>query len=58
MQPIERDPEDLIASRVRYHRALRLVKRENQHTIKTLQAIQRDHVKLLKLDLQPLRECQ
>ena len=44
MQPVEREPEDLIASRVRYFRALRLVKREDQHTIKTLQAIQRDHV--------------
>ncbi len=44
MQPVEREPEDLIASRVRYFRALRLVKREDQHTIKTLQSIQRDHV--------------
>ena len=44
MQQVEREPEDLVASRVRYFRALRLVKRENQHTIKTLQSIQRDHV--------------
>ena len=44
MQEIEREPEDLIASRVRYFRALRLVKREPKHTLKTLQAIQRDHV--------------
>jgi isopenicillin-N N-acyltransferase-like protein len=44
MQQMEREPEDLVASRVRYHRALRLIKREEQHTIKTLQAIQRDHV--------------
>ncbi len=44
MQQVEREPEDLVASRVRYHRALRLIKREEQHTIKTLQAIQRDHV--------------
>jgi isopenicillin-N N-acyltransferase like protein len=44
MQQVEREPEDLVASRVRYFRALRLVKREDQHTIKTLQAIQRDHV--------------
>jgi isopenicillin-N N-acyltransferase-like protein len=44
MQEIEREPEDLIASRVRYFRALRLVKREPKHSIKTLQAIQRDHV--------------
>ena len=44
MQQVEREPEDLIASRVRYFRALRLVKQEQAHTIKTLQAIQRDHV--------------
>jgi isopenicillin-N N-acyltransferase-like protein len=44
MQEIERDPEDLVASRIRYFRALRLVKREGAHTIKSLQAIQRDHV--------------
>ena len=44
MQQVEREPEDLVASRVRYFRALRLVKREDQHSIKTLQAIQRDHV--------------
>jgi len=44
MQQVEREPEDLVASRVRYFRALRLIKREGQHTIKTLQAIQRDHV--------------
>jgi isopenicillin-N N-acyltransferase like protein len=44
MQQVEREPEDLVASRIRYFRALRLVKRESQHTIKTLQAIQRDHV--------------
>ncbi len=44
MQEIERDPEDLVASRIRYFRALRLVKREDAHTIKSLQTIQRDHV--------------
>jgi isopenicillin-N N-acyltransferase-like protein len=44
MQQVEREPEDLVASRIRYFRALRLVKREAIHTIKTLQAIQRDHV--------------
>lgn len=46
MQEIERDPEDLVSSRVRYFRALRLIKREEAHTIKTLQTIQRDHVNL------------
>ena len=44
MQQVEREPEDLISSRVRYFRALRLIKREEAHTIKTLQAIQKDHV--------------
>lgn len=44
MQEIERDPEDLVSSRVRYFRALRLIKCEKVHTIKSLQAIQRDHV--------------
>lgn len=44
MQQVEREPEDLVASRVRYFRARRLIQREDTHTIKTLQAIQRDHV--------------
>lgn len=44
MQQVEREPEDLVASRIRYFRALRLIKREDQHTIKTLQSVQRDHV--------------
>ena len=44
MQAVEREPEDLVSSRVRYFRARRLVEREEEHTIKTLQSIQRDHV--------------
>ena len=44
MQQMEREPEDLISSRVRYFRALRLLRQVDAHTIKTLQAIQRDHV--------------
>jgi isopenicillin-N N-acyltransferase-like protein len=44
MQEIEDEPDELISSRVRYFRALRLLKQTSQHTIKTLQAIQRDHV--------------
>jgi isopenicillin-N N-acyltransferase-like protein len=44
MQQVEREPEDLVASRVRYFRARRLIQSEDTHTIKTLQAIQRDHV--------------
>ncbi len=44
MQEFEREPVGMIASYVRYFRARRLVKHEHQHTITTLQAIQRDHV--------------
>jgi len=44
MQKVERKPEDLIGSRVRYFRALRLVKRQDQHNIESLQSILRDHV--------------
>lgn len=44
MQEIENDPEELISSRIRYFRALRLLNQSNNHTIKSLQGIQRDHV--------------
>jgi isopenicillin-N N-acyltransferase-like protein len=44
MRKVERKPEALIGSRVRYFRALRLVKRQDQHNIESLQAILRDHV--------------
>jgi isopenicillin-N N-acyltransferase-like protein len=44
MQAIEDEPDELISSRVRYFRAARLLKRTPHHTIKTLQAIQRDHI--------------
>lgn len=44
MQAIEKDPEDLVSSRVRYFRARRLLRQSEMHTIKSLQAIQRDHV--------------
>lgn len=44
MRSIEDEPEDLVNSRVRYFRALGLLKRTPKHSIKTLQAIQRDHV--------------
>lgn len=46
MKEIESDPEELISSRVRYFRANRLLRQTSQHTIKTLQAIQKDHVNL------------
>src|SRR6266540_2952633 len=46
MKEIENDPESLISSRVRYFRANRLLRQNSTHTIKTLQAIQKDHVNL------------
>jgi isopenicillin-N N-acyltransferase-like protein len=46
MKEIEKDPEELISSRVRYFRANRLLRENNTHTIKTLQGIQKDHVNL------------
>jgi isopenicillin-N N-acyltransferase-like protein len=46
MKKIESDPEELISSRVRYFRANRLLRQNSKHTIKTMQAIQKDHVNL------------
>jgi isopenicillin-N N-acyltransferase-like protein len=44
MQAIESEPDELIATRVRYFRALRLLRNAPLHTVKSLQAIQRDHI--------------
>jgi isopenicillin-N N-acyltransferase-like protein len=44
MQAIEYEADELISTRVRYFRTLRLLRQTEQHTVKTLQAIQRDHV--------------
>ncbi len=44
MKEIEDEPEELISSRVRYLRATRLLHQSQVHTIKSLQAIQKDHV--------------
>lgn len=44
MRVIEDEPDELISTRVRYFRANRLLRETAQHTIKTLQAIQRDHI--------------
>jgi len=46
MKEIENDPEELISSRVRYFRALRLLRQSQSHSIKSLQAIQKDHVNM------------
>ena len=44
MQMIEYEPEELVETRVRYFRALRLLLNSEQHTVKSLQGIQRDHI--------------
>lgn len=44
MAAIEDEPDELISTRVRYVRAMRLLRKTRQHTIKTLKSIQRDHV--------------
>jgi isopenicillin-N N-acyltransferase-like protein len=46
MKKVEKDPEELLSSRVRYFRASRLLHQNKQHTIKSLQAIQKDHVNI------------
>jgi len=43
MQQIESEPDELVATRIRYFRALRMLKRTQRHTLKSLQAIQKDH---------------
>jgi isopenicillin-N N-acyltransferase-like protein len=44
MRLIEDEPDELIDTRVRYFRAIRMLKSTNKHSIKTLQMIQRDHL--------------
>jgi len=44
MQAVENEPDELIATRVRYFRADRLLKQTARHTVRSLQEIQRDHV--------------
>ncbi|HNK62716.1 MAG TPA: C45 family autoproteolytic acyltransferase/hydrolase, partial [Anaerolineales bacterium] len=46
MKQVEKDPEELISSRVRYFRASRLIHETDKHTIKSLQSIQKDHVNM------------
>jgi isopenicillin-N N-acyltransferase like protein len=46
MKQIEKEPEELLSSRVRYLRASRLLHQTDQHSIKSLQAIQKDHVNI------------
>jgi isopenicillin-N N-acyltransferase-like protein len=44
MQAIETDSDELVATRVRYLRALRLLNQTPLHNLHTLQAIQKDHI--------------
>ena len=44
MRKVEDEPDEYIDTRVRYHRAINLLRRTPKHTIKTLQSIQRDHL--------------
>ncbi len=44
MQEIEDEPDELIGTRLRYFRAMRLLKRSNSHTLKSIKIIQRDHL--------------
>ena len=44
MEAIEDEPDELISSRIRYFRAVRLLKQTSKHSIKSLQTIQRDHI--------------
>ncbi|OJX39575.1 MAG: hypothetical protein BGO78_13800 [Chloroflexi bacterium 44-23] len=44
MKRVEDEPEELISARVRYHRAWRLLHASHQHSVESLQEIQRDHV--------------
>ena len=46
MKEIESDPEELLSSRVRYFRALRLIRQTQSHSMKSLQTIQKDHVNI------------
>jgi isopenicillin-N N-acyltransferase-like protein len=44
MQAVEDEPDELINTRVRYFRAKRLLAKTAQHSVKSLQTIQRDHI--------------
>ncbi len=44
MQAIEDEPDELVSTRVRCFRAGRLLAQTQQHTLETIQSIQRDHI--------------
>ena len=44
MQAIENEPDELVATRVRYFRAQRLLRLSQLHSVESLQVIQKDHI--------------
>lgn len=44
MRKVEHEPDELVSTRVRYHRALRLLRQTQKHSIDSLQTILKDHV--------------
>jgi isopenicillin-N N-acyltransferase like protein len=46
MQAIESEPDELISTRIRYYRTLRLLSGESHHSIKSLKNILRDHTNM------------
>lgn len=44
MKTVEYEPDELVSTRIRYHRAQRLLLEDTKHTMKSLQMIQKDHV--------------
>jgi len=61
MQAIEDEPDELVATRVRYFRALRLLTNKPRHSLLTIQEILRDHINFpnsicnhAEFDLDPL----
>ena len=61
MQEIEDEPDELVGTRLRYFRAMRLLKRTTSHSLKTIKSIQRDHTNFpnsicnhMTEDLEPL----
>jgi isopenicillin-N N-acyltransferase-like protein len=44
MRKVESESDELVSTRVRYYRAIRLLNLTEKHTLKSLQAIQKDHI--------------
>ena len=46
MQQIESEPEEMVSTRIRYHRAERLLSEVDCHTINSMQDVLKDHINL------------